>query len=81
MVKSKQGEEFVNILQSYHNIYDFKAIIHKLQESYVMCNDCGPVQDPEYHKDLINIIEGFALENDVFIYNNFKSIEDIVCRK
>jgi hypothetical protein len=43
LIQTEGPEAFIDILDSYHLLYDFKAIIHKIQESYVMCKNEGPV--------------------------------------
>ena len=46
-----------------------------------MCKNCGNVKENQYHQMLIKAIEQFADNNDVFVYNQFQDIEDVVCRK
>ena len=43
MVCENGAQALIEILESYNLVYDFQAIIHKVQESYVMCKNCGPV--------------------------------------
>ena len=61
------------LLASYHKVYSFKTIFHKVQESYVLF-------DKPSEAALMQAIEDFAHEEGIFLYNKFANVVSAVCR-
>jgi len=46
-----------------------------------MCKNLGLVQENQYHIDVISALKNFADSNEIFVYNHFEDVVDVVCRK
>jgi hypothetical protein len=67
--------KFRAIMQSYHDIYKYKGLIHKCQMAYVFC------QHPRF-RAVIETVKQFCTDNNIFLYNDMDFVGNaIVCRK